>query len=443
MGGNDSGGVDRLGGGSPGDPHANAVLTEQDFRAHWWPAVASVTRLVGDLATAEDAVQDAVLAAIAQWPAHGLPANPRAWLIGVARHKALDAARREARRRGKEPEALREWQEAITPPPGPVPDHDQLGLIFMCCHPALDLPTQVALTLRALCGLSTAEVAPLFLVPEATMAKRLTRARGKIRDTGIRLRVPAQQSLAERLAGVLRVVYLVFTEGHKAVTGSALVRGHLCDLAIELARGLLRLLPTEPEPAGLLALLLLIDARRAARVDTSGNLVLLEDQDRTLWNQHMIREGEQLLEHALRTGHPGPYQLHAAIAACHSTASEPADTDWRQISLLYGELLRYEPTPVVEANRAVAVAMSDGPAAGLTILDTLSRHPQLSRWPQLHLARADLLRRLARTTEAIDAYQTALKFPLSTAEQAFVNSRINQLDDSPSGSAAGSWPLST
>ena len=430
MGGNDSRGDDRLGGGSPGDANADAVLSEQDFRAHWWPAVASVTRLVGDLATAEDAVQDAVLAAMAQWPAQGVPANPRAWLIGVARHKALDAVRREERRRAKEPEALRDWHDAVTPPPGPVPDDDQLGLIFMCCHPALDLPAQVALTLRALCGLSTAEVAALFVVPEATMAKRLTRARRKIRDSGIRLRVPAPDSLAERLAGVLRVVYLVFTEGHKAGTGNTLVRGDLCDLAIELARSLHRLLPDEPETAGLLALLLLIDARRAARTDTAGNLVLLEEQDRRLWNQHMIREGEQLLEQGLRSGRPGPYQLHAAIAACHSTAPEPAETDWRQIALLYGELLRYEPSPVVEANRAIAVAMSEGPAAGLAILDTVGRHPQLSRWPQLHLARADLLRRLDRTHEAIEAYRTALEFPLSTAERTFVDRRIEQLDTS-------------
>ncbi len=331
--------------------------------------MASVTRLVGDLATAEDAVQDAVLAATVHWPTAGVPDNPRAWLIGVARHKALDAARRDARRREKESAAVRTWRAVDAPPSGPVPEHDELGLIFMCCHPALELPAQVALTLRALCGLTTAEIAALFLVPEATMAKRLTRARHKIRESGIRLRVPAPDALAERLAGVLRVVYLVFTEGHKASTGSVLIRGQLCDLGIDLARGLRRLLPDEPEVAGLLALLLLIDSRRATRLDDSGNIVLLPHQDRTRWNQQMISEGEQLLEHALRAGRPGPYQLHAAIAACHSTAPDPADTDWRQIALLYRELLRYEPTPVVEANRAIAVAMTAGPAAGLAILD--------------------------------------------------------------------------
>src|SRR6266508_1894762 len=377
MGGDDSRGADRLGGGTPSAAHADAVLTEQQFRAHWWPAVASVTRLVGDLATAEDAVQDAVLAATVHWPTAGVPDNPRAWLIGVARHKALDAARRDARRREKESAAVRTWRAVDAPPSGPVPGHDELGLIFMCCHPALELPAQVALTLRALCGLTTAEIAALFLVPEATMAKRLTRARHKIRESGIRLRVPAPDALAERLAGVLRVVYLVFTEGHKASTGSVLIRGQLCDLGIDLARGLRRLLPDEPEVAGLLALLLLIDSRRATRVDDSGNIVLLAHQDRTRWNHHMISEGEQLLEHALRAGRPGPYQLHAAIAACHSTAPDPADTDWRQIALLYRELLRYEPTPMVEANWAIAVAMTAGPAAGLAILDTLRHHPQL------------------------------------------------------------------
>ncbi|WP_345627351.1 RNA polymerase sigma factor [Rugosimonospora acidiphila] len=418
-----------MGGDSSGCSRVDAGLIEQHFRAHWWPAVASVTRLVGDLATAEDAVQEAYLAAAVQWPAQGAPANPRAWLIGVARHKALDTIRRDVRRREKESAA------AITvgPAPGssssadPMTDHDQLGLIFMCAHPALDLPSQVALTLRSLCGLSSTEIAALFLVPEATMAKRLTRAKRKIRDTGIRLRVPEPELLGERLAGVLRVIYLVFTEGHKASTGTQLVRGQLCDLGIDLARGLARLLPAEPEVAGLVALLLLVDARRVARTDDVGRLVLLEDQDRTRWNKNMIREGERLLEQALRSGRPGPYQLHAAIAACHSTAPRAEDTDWRQIVLLYGELLRYEPNPVVEANRAIAVAMSDNPSTGLEILDRLRGHPQLRDWPHLHIARADLLRRLARAPEAIDAYRTALRLPLTAAEQTFVTERINQL----------------
>jgi RNA polymerase sigma-70 factor (ECF subfamily) len=430
MGSDDSGSGGRLGGSTPGDPDSGAVLNEQEFRAHWWPAVASVTRRVGDLAAAEDAVQDAVMAAMAQWPARGRPDNPRAWLIGVARHKALDVARRDARRLEKEELVRRGGCETVAPPPGPVPDHDELGLVFMCCHPALDLPAQVAVTLRSLCGLTTAEVAALFLLPEATMAKRLTRARSKIRQSGIRMRVPSPGFLAERVAGVLRVIYLIFTEGHKASSGPALVRGQLCDLALDLARGLARLLPGEPEPAGLLAMLLFIDSRRATRVDEAGGLVLLEDQNRGLWNQNMIREGEDLLVRALQVGRPGPYQLHAAIAACHATAPDPAATDWRQIALLYGELLRYEPTPVVEANRAIAVAMTDGPAAGLAILDTLDRHPQLSRWPQLHIARADLLHRLGRTGEAISAYRTALDLSLSTGERVFVSNRVDAISTS-------------
>jgi len=403
-------------------------LSEQDFRAHWWAAVASVTRLVGDLATAEDAVQDACLAALVQWPAESVPDNPRAWLIGVARHKALDRIRRDARRAEKEAAAVREWAKPGPPQPGGPVGDDQLALIFMCCHPALDPATRVALTLRSVCGLSTAEVAAVLLVGEPAMARRLTRAKHKIRDAGIPMRVPAAGALPGRLDAVLRVIYLVFTEGHKTSTGPALVRGDLCDAAIDLARNLAALLPGEPEVIGLLALLLLTDARRAARTDAAGDLVLLEDQDRTRWNQAMIDEGEALLERALRNGRPGRYQLHAAIAACHSTTRRAAETDWRQIALLYGELIRYEPTPVIEANRAIAVAMAEGPAAGLVILDALGHHPQIGRWPQYHLARADLLRRLGRDTDARDTYRTALQLDPSVAERTFIAKRLTQLE---------------
>ena len=399
-------------------------------------------RMVGDLAIAEDAVQEACLAALAQWPASGGPANPRGWLVGVARHKAIDLVRREARRGAKEEAAVRELggtgpaarASGLTRPSGPgaAPQAagdagDELELIFMCCHPALAEAVQVALTLRCVCGLGTAEIAAAFLVPEATMAKRLARARSKIRDTGIRLRMPAAPDLADRVSAVLRVVYLVFTEGHKASTGPALVRGELCDAALRLARGLAVLLPGEPEVTGLLALLLLTDARRPARIDSSGELVLLADQDRGQWDAAMISEGELLLVGALRAGRPGPYQLHAAIAACHSTSRAAAQTDWREIAALYGELLRYEPTPVVEANRAIAVAMSEGPAAGLVILDAVGRHPQLGRWPQLHLARADLLRRLGRAAEAAGAYQAALDLGPTAAERCFILRRIGEL----------------
>lgn len=390
--------------------------------------MASVTRLVGDLATAEDAVQDACLAALAQWPTEGEPANPRAWLIGVARHKALDRIRRDAGRSEKEAAALREWAQPGAPQPTDPIGDDELSLIFMCCHPALDPAARIALTLRSVCGLSTAEVASVFLVGEPTMAKRLGRAKRKIRQAGIPFRAPQPEALADRLGEVLRVVYLIFTEGHMASAAATLVRGELCDTAIRLARTLAALLSDEPEVSGLLSLLLLTDARRVARVDAAGDLVLLDDQDRSRWNQAMINEGEALLERALRVGRPGPYQLHAAIAACHSTAPHAVDTDWRQIALLYGELLRYEPTPVIEANRAIAVAMADGPAAGLVILDTISHHPQLSCWPQLHIARADLLRRLGRNADARDAYRTALQLNPSPPERTFIVKRIDQLD---------------
>jgi len=326
---------------------------------------------------------------------------------------------------------MRDLAAAGEPAPGPGelagPGGDELGLVFMCCHPALALDARVALTLRCVCGLSTAQIAAGFLVPEATMARRLSRAKAKISDSGIQLRQPAPDELPSRLAAVLRVTYLVFTEGHKASRGPDLVRGELCDAALRLARGLAALLPGEPEVTGLLALLLLTDARRAARTGPGGELVLLEDQDRSRWDQAMISEGERLLVAALRAGRPGPYQLHAAIAACHSTSQDAAGTDWREIAALYGELIRYEPSPVVEANRAIAVAMSEGPAAGLVILDAVGHHPQLSRWPQLHLARADLLARLGRAADAVAAYRAALELEPTAPERAFIARRIREL----------------
>jgi RNA polymerase sigma-70 factor, ECF subfamily len=386
-----------------------------------------VTRLVGDLGVAEDAVQEACAAALAQWPAMAVPANPRAWLVGVARRKAVDRLRREARRPQREEQAVRDLGEG-----GPMRQlgsiaDDELRLIFMCCHPALDMAARVPLTLRSVCGLTTTEIAAAFLVPEPTMAQRIVRAKRKIRQAGIPFRVPTAEALPNRLAAVLRVVYLVFTEGHRATSGGSVIRGELCDEAIRLARALSGLLPEEPEAGGLLALFLLTDARRAARVDAAGDLVLLADQDRALWDQAKIAEGVALVERSLRQRRPGPYQLQAAIAACHSEAPSAAATDWREIAALYGELIGYEPTPIVEANRAVAVAMAEGPAAGLVILDTLSAAPQMARWSQLHVARAGLLSRLGRNQQAIDAYRTALLLEPPPAERAFIAKRIGEL----------------
>ncbi len=393
--------------------------------------MAAVTRATGDLGAAEDAVQEACVAALAAWPERGLPANPAGWLVTVARRRAVDVARREARRGEKEAAAMRDHSGRSEPSDGaPAGDRDdELALVFMCCHPALAPEARVALTLRAVCGLSTAEIAAAFLVPEATMAKRLVRAKHKIRAAGVPFRVPTVPEVGERLPAVLLVVYVAFTEGHMTAgpSGSGPVRPDVCDAAIALARGLATRLPDEPEVLGLLALLLLTDARRAARVDAAGDVVVLEDQDRARWDAALIREGEDLLERALRMGRPGAYQLHAAIAACHSGAARAEDTDWRQIALLYGELIRYEPSPVVEANRAVAVAMSEGPDAGLVILDALAHDPRMDRWPRLHVARAELLRRLARTDDAAAAYRRALELEPPGAERAHVARRLADL----------------
>jgi RNA polymerase sigma-70 factor (ECF subfamily) len=372
-------------------------------------------------------VQEACALALTKWPAEGVPSSPLGWLLGVARHKALDRLRREARRGPLEAAATREWAgppQAVpadaVPGDGELTD-DDLALIFMCCHPALDPEARIALTLRCVCGLATAEIAAAFVVPEPTLAQRLVRAKRKIRQAGIRLKPPDRQELPRRLAAVLRVVYLVFTQGHMAPAGTDLVRGTLCEQAIRLARALTALLPDEPEVTALLALLLLTDARREARTGEAGELVLLADQDRGRWDAAKITEGTALLQQALSAGRPGPYQVHAAIAACHA---EP-DTDWPEIAALYGELTRYEPTAVTEANRAVAVAMAEGPAAGLAVLDSLG--VRLARWPQFHIARAELLDRAGRTGEAITAFRRALDLPLPKPEQAFLERRVSEL----------------
>ena len=401
---------------------------QQLVRAEWWRAVATVTRLTGDLELAEEAVQDACVVALQQWPRDGVPANASSWLIGTARHNALDRMRRESGRARKEQLAALEARRAPVHhgDPGGFGD-DQLALIFTCCHPALDPAVRVPLTLRAVCGLSTAEIAAVHLMPEPTMAQRLVRAKHKIRDAGIALRVPRRDERAERTADVLRVVYLTYTEGHRAARSPGLVRGDLCEEAIRLARGLVALMPGEPEVAGLLALLLLTDARRAARTDEAGRIVLLDDQDRGRWDAAKIVEGSALVEAALRQGHPGPYQLQAAIAACHAAAVSVDATDWPQIAALYDALLALEPSGVVAANRAVAVGMAHGPAAGLALADELAERPELRRWAPLHMARADLLRRLGRTGEAAEAYLEAARLDPPPAEHELIMRRLAAL----------------
>jgi RNA polymerase sigma-70 factor, ECF subfamily len=400
------------------------------FRREWGRAVAIVARLTGDLGLAEDAVQEAFAAAVGRWATEPLPADPSGWLIAVAKNSALDRLRREARRSGKERAAMLRLSERDPPArPGRIAD-DRLRLIFACCHPALDPGIRVALTLRALCGLTTTEIARSFLVSEATLAQRLVRAKRKIRDAGIPYRVPGDDELPERVGGVLRVVYLVFTEGHRAAAGSRVIRDELCDEAIRLARLLAGLFsedgPEDPEVLGLLALLLLTDARRGARAGE--RLVLLDEQDRGLWDRAMIDEGTRILDRATRLRRPGPYQLQAAIAACHAAAEHPEDTDWAEISALYTALARHEPTLVVQANRAVAVAMAEGPAAGLAILDQLRGDSQGRRWHLLHACRADLLGKLGRTAEAGEAYRTALALDPPPAEREFLAGRLASIE---------------
>lgn len=386
-----------------------------------------MAKLAGDLSLAEDCAQEACTAAVEQWPHKGLPANPGGWVVAVARRRALDHLRRESARAGKERQAVQEW--AVTEPDGStVAGDDQLALLFACCHPALDPASRVTLTLRVVCGLPAASIARLLLLPEPAIAQRIVRAKRKIRDAGIRLRVPDPGERPARLASVLRAIYLTFTEGHSPHGTGAVIRDDLCEEALRLARGLHRLLPDEPEVTGLLALILLTSARAAARADQDGALVLLADQDRSRWDRGRLGKGRSLIETALAQRRPGPYQLQAAIAACHADADAAADTDWRQIATLYGELLRFDPSPVIEANRAVAVAYAEGPAAGLAILDTLAASSRLARWPQLHIARAALLARCGRRADAVAAYRDALALEPADAIRRHITGQIAALE---------------
>jgi RNA polymerase sigma-70 factor (ECF subfamily) len=386
----------------------------------------------GDFQLAEDSVQEALIAALERWPADGVPQRPDAWIITTARRKAIDQLRRgQALRRKQEVLQSLLAQEQAAPVFGaqeepPVPD-DRLRLIFTCCHPALALEAQVALTLRTIAGLETLEIARAFLVSPDTMAKRLTRARTKIRDARIPYRVPPEHELPGRLAGVLAVLYLIFNEGYVSTSGDTLVRAELCDEAIRLGRLLLTLMPDEPEAQGLLGLMLLIDSRRTARTDAAGDLLTLEEQDRSLWDQRRIDEGRELVERALRARRPGPYQLQAAIALLHAESQRPEDTDWTQIALLYGELLRLAPSPVVELNRAAAVGMAFGPEAGLRLLAGLEAAGDLNDYYLLHAARADLLRRGGRRDEAAAAYRRALGLCSNHVELRYLRRRLQEV----------------
>jgi RNA polymerase sigma-70 factor (ECF subfamily) len=410
---------------APNTPETIQANIGTVYRAESRRVFATLIRLLGDFDLAEEALHDAFRAALEQWPRDGVPLNPRAWLVSAGRFKAIDNIRRRARF-----DALDDFAEQVAA----IPDEsqqadddsledDRLRLIFTCCHPALQADAQVALTLREVCGLTTEEIARAFLIAPATVAQRIVRAKAKIRDAGIPYHVPERPELPDRLDVVLRVIYLVFNEGYYASAGESLTRHDLSNEAIRLGRLLVDLLP-EPEALGLTGLMLLHESRRAARASGAGEVVLLEDQDRTLWDRALVAEGSSLVQRALASNQFGPYALQGAISAIHANAATPGDTDWAQIVDLYDVLARMHPSPVVELNRAVALAMRDGPAAGLPLIDALLKSGGLSEYHLAHAARADLCRRLGRSTEARESYQRALSLARQGPERRFLERRL-------------------
>ncbi|HLW69122.1 MAG TPA: RNA polymerase sigma factor [Candidatus Binataceae bacterium] len=403
-------------------------VLEQLYRDEFGRIVASLIHLIGDFDLAEDAAQEAFTTAVEQWRREGVPQNPRAWIVGTARHKAIDRIRRQVRFGERRAELIRmleqESAEAEGSPAKGAPADERLRLIFTCCHPALASEAQVALALRTLCGLTTEEIARAFLVPAATMAQRLVRAKRKIQAARIPYEVPSAALLPERLDAVLAVIYLVFNEGYAATHGDTVVRADLCSEAIRLGRVVSDLMPERSEARGLLALMLIQDSRRSARLNSDGEIVLLEEQDRTRWHSEQIREGLALVQAAMADAPAGPYTIQAAIASVHARAVRAADTNWREIEALYAHLMRLRPSPVIELNHAVAVAMASGPADGLRMIEALRAREDLETYHLMWAAHADLLRRLGRRAEAAESYRRALALVSAGPERRFLARRL-------------------
>ncbi len=414
----------------PDDAVRVREIVDRVYRDDSRRVLATLIRLFGDFDIAEEALHDAFIAAIERWPAEGVPANPRTWLVSAGRFKAIDQLRRRAAFDDRRPELERQLTELSQEDPviaesGDIGD-DRLRLVFTCCHPALSPDAQVALTLHTIGGLTTEEIAHAFLVPAPTLAQRIVRAKGKIRDARIPYEIPEAADLPDRLDAVLATLYLIFNEGYSATFGDAVTRADLCGEAIRLGRLVVELLP-EPEAIGLLAMMLLHDSRRAARTDGGGELIVLEEQDRARWNREQIREGQELTERALRARRVGPYAIQAAIAAVHADAARSDETDWAQIVAFYDLLLNMNPSPVVELNRAAAIAMKDGPARGLDLINALLARGELTNYHLAHSARADLLRRLGRTNDSLAAYSAALALTTQQPERRFIERRMASL----------------